>query len=313
MGTIIDITQYKLDRVLANEEVSAKIKLRRLSHANLLEHVKNIPHKIVRSPEVNSATFNFPLEQKKMGISPKKYIQLVTGHLRPINVKEDKIENIRRHSDILVSMANTTLNIDNDVSIEPDVVSEERMVQELVQEIPSEVSSIVNEVVQDDSNMVDVSEYIARLNNETQLIKNVKEEALLAQQQAVASDEDVNKLSVEVSELEKKEAAIAKQNQELDRKIIDAYENQTRTLALARKEYEDLIKEANAKKEANDNKIVEFQSRKEIIRNSITDGNESIARKQGILSAFQQNEFYDINVADFSDYTTNEEKVKRIA
>ena len=42
MGTMIDITQKELNQALANEEVDAKIKLRRLSHANLIEHVKNI-------------------------------------------------------------------------------------------------------------------------------------------------------------------------------------------------------------------------------------------------------------------------------
>lgn len=325
MGTMIDITQNKLDHAFS-EETAAKIKLRRLSHANLMEHLKNVPYKVTTDPKVKSSNFHLPEEFKEMKVSPKKYMEIVTGKYRPINVKEDKTENIRNHSDSLISLAieneqvsyNSDADIDESISI-PLVAEEEtndvQLVSEVEQEMPQIEENSEEEMNKVEQNVVNISEYIARINNEAQLVKTVKQEADLAQQEALVSDENVNKLSVEVSELEKQEAEAERQNMELDRRVIEAYESQAHTLVAARKEYEELIKEAQERKQNNDNKIVQFQSKIDDIRNHITDVNESIARKQGILSALQQTEISDTN--DLIQYTgtdfVNEEKVKKIA
>ena len=310
MGSITDITQNKLDRALASEEMASKIKLRRLSHANLIEHVKNIPYVVAKAPKVISNKFHLPSEQMDLNVSPKKYIQLVSGNYKPINVKEDKLENIRSHADILVSMAigneqTQNIPIESNVVVDNDVVD-----QEVVQDIYNV----------DEGKIVDISEYVAKIENETQILKKIKEEAALAQQEANASDEEVSKLSVEVSELEKQEAEIQKRNDELDKQIMAAYEEQSRIQALSRKEYKYLIEEANARKKNNDDKVIQLNSKREASKDRITIGNEHIAKKQGILAGIQQTEFPDVNnivqfptdgVIDFAN--DSEEKVKRIA
>lgn len=352
METVIDITQYELNRALANEEADAKIKLRRLSHANLMEHVKNIPYKVVVGPEVSSSIVN---EEPKTNIdvSSDTHIQLDEGGYKPINVKEEKLENIRRHSDVLTSMApvkeampaavmeeETPVvavedSVTPEVTLSPEVVTEmsyeeptqpEESVQPEIQlEMPKEVESevdfdkpvevenVVNEDnTNEDKNMVDINEYRVKIENEAKLVKSVKEKAVIAQQEANQSDENVNKLSVEFSELEKQEADVIKTDSELDKKVISAYENQTRTLLSARKEYESLIKESNDRRQANEAKINHIQSKMDDIRGRITTVNESIARKEAILSAIQQIEYGD-NVVQFPDMNDTEEKVRKLA
>lgn len=318
MGTIIDITQYELNSVLANEEVESKIKLRRASHANLIEHVKNIPFKAVKGPVFNSSEFSLSGEQLNMNVSPKKYIQLVAGSDKPINVKEQKLENIKRHSDDLISVAVNNANIEMGensmvISSEQDFIPSAIPVVEEQQEV---IQPIVNEVstndVNDENNLDNIDDYISQIEIEENLLKTVKEQVVIAQQEADKSDEDVNATSIEFSELEKQAAERVKLNDDLDRQIMTAYKSQTRILALARKESEDLIEEANARKQANENKIVEMNSKMNDIRENITNINESIARKESILQAMQQSEYVD-NIIQFSDMNDTEEKVIRIA
>lgn len=321
MGTVMDITQYELNSSLTNEEVDAKIKLRTSSHANLIRHLKNIPYKAVKGPKIKSSKFHFPIEEMKIKFLPQKNMNSVMKAQRPINVKEDKTENIRRHSDILISMADEKEHIkaaqSDEISIpgteeiftsNPVVEETTAVQQEVTQENPQVVTNEDNTT--ESRKIVNISDYIAKIENESQLVKSIKEKAALEQQEAHISDEDVNKVSVEFSELEKQEADIIKTDNELDQQVMAAYESQTKTLALVRKEYETLIEEAVARKQANENKIVQMQSKMNDIREHITTVNESIARKQAILSAMQQTEYSD-NIVQFPDVNDTEEKVKR--
>ncbi len=349
----MEITQYKIDQILANPEIESKIKLRKLSHTNLLEHVKNIPYKVVAASETKSADFDLPEKQKNLHIFPKKYIELANGTGRAVNVKEDRIKNMRKHTDMLSSetvQPEKDLKPKSDVSVQSQVEKEMNSVQtettsndsydihhgidaeKIEQELATstQAPTMENEMMSapqvsednlistneqvnlNESNVTTMNAYIAKIDEETQLVKDVKKQATLAQEKAMASDENLNKISVEVSELEKQEEEAKRKNSELDQQLMAAYESQTRTLALARQEYEGVIKEADTRRQENENKILQFQSRIHDIRENLTDVNESIARKQEILAALQQTGFTDKNMTSFTN-DIEEEKIKRIA
>lgn len=163
------------------------------------------------------------------------------------------------------------------------------------------------------SDTIDFSEYVVKLNNATQLINNAKEEAALAQENAITSDGEVSRLSVEVSELEKQELDIETRNNELNQQLVEAYNHQSQILELIRKEQERIIQEANTRKRENEEKVAQFQNKIHDIRERITTKNEDIARKQEILRTLQQTEFTDINnLIDFSTQE-DEEQVKKLA
>jgi len=331
MGTMIDITQKELNQALANEEVDAKIKLRRLSHANLIEHVKNIPFKGLAGPDITSSKFNLPEEQLNINILPEKNIQLVSGNDKPINVKEEKLNNIRKHSDDVITLAiekqNAELVQNEEVKVElseeniipTPVVDEEPVQQDVAQEeetVVSEENTIINENDTNINTDTNINDYIARMENETQLLKKLNEEVEIAQKELDASDEEVNKLMLEVNELEKKEAEIQKRNAELDQQIAAAYEQQCRIQAINREEKKSLLEEIANKKIENDNRIVEFNTRKSSSVERIAIGSEALANKEAILAAvLPQNNFIDVNSQDdviqFSTMDEEEEMVKR--
>ena len=237
MEMIANITQHELTQVQSSGEVESKIKLRKPSHMNLLENVKNIPY---------MSNDNLAPEEPQTYPEPEKEFSL--------------------------------------------------------------------ETFSEKSNIIDFSEYVVKLNNATQLINNAKEEAALAQENAITSDGEVSRLSVEVSELEKQELDIETRNNELDQQLVEAYNHQSQILELIRKEQERIIQEANARQRENQEKVAQFQNRINDIRERITTKNEDFARKQDVLRALQQNEFADINgLIDFATTQENEEPVKKLA
>lgn len=343
MGTIVDITQHELYRVLKSEEADAKLKLRNQSAINLLEHRKNVPYVAVAGPKIKSSKFNLPEEQKEFDVSPKKYIQLVTGSYKPINVKEDKIENIRKHSDMLVSVAiekedneivqneEILVPVTEEVSIEAPVVEKVKIAdQEMIRD---EMQTVVDaNVFNKNENIIDVSEYVTKSNNETQLLKEIDEKIAVMEQNLAVKDEEIGKLSVEISEAEKREKAeiekateIEKRNNELNQQIATAYEQQLKIQALQRKEKESLLEEINKKVQDADNKIIQFNSKKNDIEKRIIEQSEInareeeyLARKEAVLAAvLPQSNFSDIMIQDnliqFPDMNDTEEKVKKIA
>lgn len=236
MELITNITQHPLVEVQSVGEADSKIKLRKPSHSNLIENVKNIPY-------VMEIVQNFEKSQEDSNI--------------------------------------------------------------VIETTPSE-----NEKIE---KIIDFNEYVAKLNNTTQLINNTREEASIAQEKAKISDGEVSRLGVEVSELEKQELEMEARSHELDQQLVEAYNHQSQILELIRKEQERIIQEAVSRQNENQAKVVEFQNKINDIRERITTKNEDIARKQEILRALQQTEFSDINnLVDFPN-TIAEEPVKKLA
>lgn len=332
MENVLNITQDEMNTVIDNEPQmpSSKIKLRSMSLANSKKHIKNIPHfsrnqlkdndrEIEKEKE--DSDVSFPAAEKVEGNEekssvlvsvqnkiipfPSMKLEMVSGSAKPINVKEDKEKNIQNHTTTLVIEAMEKEKAQG----QPTIVSEhsDTTVSDTNNGLPSTDSNVSVE----EKYGVNIDDYIAKLDNETEAIKNIKEQARLAQEQADASDLNLNKISVEASELEKQEAEAKKRDLELDKLLVAAYESQSNTLVNARKDYEDTIKSANIRRQENENKILQFQAKMDSSRSNISNFNESIARKQAILNALQNT-----NVSGngaVSEISNEEAKVKKIA
>lgn len=194
------------------------------------------------------------------------------------------------------------------------------MVQSQVNEEDEEFTQAIgNDPSKDEKTekVIDFSEYVARLNNATQLITNTREEASIAQENAKISDVEVSKLGVEMSELEKQELEMEAKSKELDQQLKEAYMHQSQILELIRKEQERIMQEAISRQKENQEKASKIQIEIGNIRERITSKGADIARKQEILRALQQTEFsdLDLDINNLVDYpsTDTEEPVKKIA
>lgn len=347
MENVLNITQDEMNTVIDNEPQmpSSKIKLRSMSLANSKKHIKNVPHfsrkqlkdndkEIVKEKEDSIVSFSTATKvegneekssvltsvQNKIIPFPSMKLEMVSGSAKPINVKEDKEKNIQNHATALVMEAiekektqeqSTIVSEHPDTTANETVVNHDNIVSENVSDTNNSLPSTDSNVSVEEKTIVNIDDYIAKLGNETESIKNIKEQARLAQEEADASDLNLNKISVEASELEKQEAEAKKRDLELDKLLVAAYESQSNTLVNARKDYEDTIKSANIRRQENENKILQFQAKMDSSRSNITNFNESIARKQAILDALQ-NTNASGNVA-VSEISNEEEKVKKIA
>lgn len=345
MENVLNITQDEINTVIDNEPQmpSSKIKLRSISLANSKKHSKNIPYfsrkqlkdkdkKIVKEKE--DSVVSFPTAAKVEGNEekssvlasvqnkiipfPSMNLEMVLGSAKPINVKEDKEKNIQNHTTALVMEAiekvqeqPTIVSEHSDTDVNETVVNHDNIVSENVSDTNNSLPSTDSNVSVEEKTNVNIDDYIAKLGNETESIKNIKEQARLAQEEADASDLNLNRISVEASELEKQEAEAKKRDLELDKLLVAAYKSQSNTLVNARKDYEDTIKSANIRRQENENKILQFQAKMDSSRSNITNFNESIARKQAILDALQNTNTS--GNAAVSEISNEEEKVKKIA
>lgn len=270
-----------------------------------------------------------------------KDMEIVEDKYRRINIKAEKEKNISGNATMMANISledkmpevETSVEEENTVS-ENTTIENEIQYQEVetkeenntapvvdttlnVSKEDSNINTVINtetpvaeEVKNEPEMAININEYIAKLSDETGKVKDIQKAAKDAQELARVSTEDLNKISVEVSELEKSEEAARKRNLELERQIVLAYQSQNDTLVNARQEYEKLIEEANLTRQENENKIVEFKNKGDQIRSNITSVNESIAKKQAILSAIQEARNYVNNEEKEND---NSEKSLRLA
>ena len=118
-------------------------------------------------------------------------------------------------------------------------------------------------------------------------ILSIQEEASKAQESARISDEELSKISVEDTEIQKRlQVAIMKQ-QEIKKQISEALKNQNETLNKARKQFESVIEESNRKREENQNKILQFQNKITETKKQISMIEDDIAQQEEILKALR--------------------------
>lgn len=314
-----DITQKEFSETLDNpiDQAGNKIKLRSVSHENLVRHLKNIPYKKEKKQKAETK-INLPKETKTWDFVPKQYMDYISIGRKPINVKETMLNNIKKHSE----MVETTqeIEIENKPVIEvnqPVEETPEGKESEIVVNNTDDVNVNVNDNDNDNdintntieqSNDLNVEKTYEDINNIRQQILSKKEEAENAQKEAEKSDIEVQELEVKYTEVQKQLQEAKNKNQEMKAKLLTALKNQTEILTNQTKKYDILIEEANKRKIENMNMTKEMQPKINITQDETTTINNDTARIEEYLKALTSDNIVEFPVTEDS----KEEKVRKI-
>ena len=259
-----NITQTVLSYADNPELLGNKIKLRDESYRNFVGHVRNVAFQgSSLKPEITQPDFTI----LPSGNSTASY-----NGSKPINVKESMLTGISSHAKV------------EQPSVDPIEVP---IVNPEVEE--SKNVSTVNQVpIQ---NEVNVNDRFAEISNARQLVQDVMARADQAQQEAIQSEETLNKLSIEEAEAQKKLEEAEARKKIIEEKIRKALSEQADTLDVTRKKYEDLIVEANNKRDQSVLKIEDFKGRINSTNDKLSQIENEIANNQQILDALTQFDF----------------------
>ena len=273
----LNIKQGELNAgILANypDQSGNKIRLREISFNNFLRHVQNVPFR---------ATF---------AVLENYDAVLGTGQKKPINVKENMFNNIIKHNGFSkqsdVGPLSSEVNVESrssDVSQQVDSVSDDN--KNSLNNSDNNASTEIDRVVNRDNVAFD------DISNARELIFNAKAEADKANADALKSEQELSKLSVEETEVQKKLQDAMSRQREIKRQISLALENQQTILLEAREKYNSVISEANRKKEENQNKIIQFQTRIDNTKKQISEIENDISEQQNVLNALRDFGNYD--------------------
>ncbi len=273
----LNIKQGELNAgILANypDQSGNKIRLREISFNNFLRHVQNVPFR---------ATF---------AVLENYDAVLGAGQKKPINVKENMFNNIIKHNGFSkqsdVSSLSSEVNVESrssDVSQQVNFVSDDN--KNSLNNSDNDASTEVDRVVNRDNVAFD------DISNARELIFNAKAEADKANADALKSEQELSKLSVEETEVQKKLQDAMSRQREIKKQISLALENQQTILLEARKKYNSVISEANRKKEENQNKIIQFQTRIDNTKKQISEIENDISEQQNVLNALRDFGNYD--------------------
>lgn len=273
----LNIKQGELNAgILANypDQSGNKIRLREISFNNFLRHVQNVPFR---------ATF---------AVLENYDAVLGAGQKKPINVKENMFNNIIKHNGFSkqsdVSSLSSEVNVESrssDVSQQVNSVSDGN--KNSLNNSDNDASTEVDRVVNRDNVAFD------DISNARELIFNAKAEADKANADALKSEQELSKLSVEETEVQKKLQDAMSRQREIKKQISLALENQQTILLEARKKYNSVISEANRKKEENQNKIIQFQTRIDNTKKQISEIENDISEQQNVLNALRDFGNYD--------------------
>lgn len=294
MEPMKDITQKELKETLENpiDQAGNKIKLRSVSHGNIVRHLQNIPYKKEPATQIKSVKENVPKETVEWNLTPKQYMDSIVSGQKPINVKEYMIENIKRHSEM----------VEPEIKVSPEIEVNNQEQAEINVNEPT-ISSVEQEA------NVDVEKAYEEINNIRQQILSKKESAEQAQKEANDSDQYVQELGVQYTEAQKQLQEAKTRNKEMKLKLLEALKSQKDTLINETKKYDDVIEEAHKRKEANRNMTAEIEPKISSTQAEATTINNDTARMEEYLNAISSD-----NVINFVPLNNDsDEKVRRIA
>ena len=306
MEIIKNITQKELTEVIDNpiDQQSRKIKLRNISHENALKNMKKLQTetKVVtkqseETPKKEKVEWNF--------VNSNETEYVITGN-KPINVKENMLENIKKHSPVMENEQNIVYN-EEKIEESKEVPVEVNEIKEEIVENKEDVSKVSNEVQEPNINLT-VGEDFDKIKNIRQEVLDKKAEADKVTKEAEESEKTVQELGIQYTEAQKQYEDALKRNKEIKAKVAAALNSQTSTLENAKRKYETLIEEANKKKQANENKIAEFNPKIKNVEEETMNLNNDTAKAEEFLNAIYSN-----NVIDIPYSYEQEEKVKRVA
>lgn len=316
------------DGILENfpDNVGNKIRLREVSFANLIRHVASIPFSAKDDSKTVEYTSSFEIAEEPID-------SLLVGQNKPISVKKNMLENIIKHSGYFnkvespveinnaqgdqannsdFSNNENSIVTDNNASfiMDPSFYTQDSDTSSAEKDdaISSNFDENTNSEEKNDVSFDSDKVVFDDIANARELIIHAKKDAEEAEVRAQKSDEELSRISVEETEVQKRlQDAIARQR-EIRKQISIAMENQRLTLAEVKKRYDSVILDANRRKEENQSKISEFQNRIVGTQQQITEIENDISEQQNILNALRDLE--EQNSTSFSN-TDDQQMIKR--
>ena len=135
---------------------------------------------------------------------------------------------------------------------------------------------------------------------------DVSEKANLAAQAANESDKLLEEVSNKYSAAEKELQEKEKRSREMEKRIITLLQDERTRLSRELQEKENLINDANKRKEQNDGKIVDFRSKINSTLERTNKVDEKISRQEELLNTLVG--FSTNNINDY-DYKSIEEEI----
>lgn len=299
MEPIKDIIQKEITEVFDNpiDQTGNKIKLRNVSHENLVKHLKNIPYKTKKGDKIKDSKVNQEKEKVEWELKPVESMEYIGVAQKPINVKQSMLENIIKHSEVINPEEKNMMD-NNEVS-----ETKENQTEKII--INKETSINSNE----SNAQLNVENDFEEIKFIRQEVLNKKLEAEQAQKEADESDKTVQELGVQYTEVQKQLQEAKTRNKEMKKKVLAALRSQSDTLNNAKKQYESVIEDANKRKEANQNKIAEINPKIKTVEDETVVLNNDTAKAEEFLNAIYSN-----NITEFPYIDgVEEEKIRKIA
>lgn len=314
MEPIKDIIQDELNQIIDNPigQAGNRIKLRSVSHENLIKHLKNIPYKAKKGPKMPSSHLDMPKEAQNWNLTPKQYMTHVGSARRPINAKESMVENIKKHSEINtvkteeVSLMQQSSNVPS-----TPATTEETMIRSVQQsDFPSEkIIDNGNNIQNQTNTTIPIIE--ENKENEFDIRQQIlmKKEALTQETQEVdETDKQVQNLEEQYTEIQKQIEESTQRREAVLRKKEELEKAQSETMRNAVKKYDSLLEEVRERKEKNRLLIQELKNKINNGKEEVKSINEDIARIEEETNALS----FD-NIIQFPTISEEEQLVKKIA
>ena len=289
----LNITQEELkDGILDNlpDKMGNKIRLREISYANSKRHVRNIPFHNHTTVSSNNTSNSITSDKIDFDLKNIDTDVLHFGAKKPINLKENMINNLNRHVASFYKQ-------DQENTSSPSI-------------LPSS-DSLLMQSVEEKGNISGVDQKFEQIANAREFIKDVKSKADSINAEVKQLDDELSRLGAEDAESQKRLQDALMRQEEIKKQIEDALEKQHITLSETRKKFELLISDAEKQKKQREKKIVQFQEKIAKTGKQLADVENDIAQQQEILNALRQLESSS-NVIDFSSNIGNTQTERKI-
>lgn len=301
MEPIKDTTQRELSEIIDNpvDQAGNRIKLRSVSHANLLRHLKNIPYQTNTEPQIVSSQVNATEDAKKWSLTPKQYMDHIGGKAKPINVKQSMLDNIVKHSTVIEVEQTPVVN-----EMQPTTSEVKPLISEATTPVNDEIK---NETTEVNMQVEEATEAALTADEVTQQILMKKETLAQETTEASESDKRVQELGVQYTEVQKQIEESTQKREAMLAKKRELEKSQSETMRNAIKKYDSLIEEVRARKVKNAELIADLETKINNGMEEIKSINEEIARLEEETNALS----FD-NVVEFPQMAEEESFVKRI-
>lgn len=237
---------------------------------------------------------------------------LLEGDEKPINVKEHMIINIMKKSinnisDINSEETNAIEENSEDIAYEEHIINddfEKKVEFDNTSDIADEMNNVMGQygipanIERILSSTFDFDTTMVAINQTRKQFKDVSEEANIAAQEADKSDELLQKVSDEYTEVERQLKEKEQRSKEMEQKIISILTSEKDRLSQQMHEKEAFINNANKRKEQNNDKIVNFRSKINSTMEKANEIDEKISRQEELLNTLVG---FNINLDDYQN------------